>query len=48
VIARMRPATRYTVTASVKTTADVTGHVVLTEAGVAVQGGDRATSKQVT
>lgn len=38
----------YTVTASVKTTNDATGHVVLTESGIAVQGADRATSKQVT
>ena len=38
----------YTVTAAVKTTTEASGHVVLTEAGVAVQGADRATSKQVS
>ena len=38
----------YSVTAHVKTTTDVTGHVVLTEAGVAVQGSGRETAQTVT
>lgn len=38
----------YTVTAHVKATTDVTGHIVLTEAGVAVQGSARETAQQVS
>ena len=44
----MRRARGYTVTAPVRTTSDASGHVVLTESGVSVQGADRATSRQVS
>lgn len=38
----------YIVTAHVKTTAEPSGHIVLTEAGVAVQGSGGETAKTVT